>query len=128
MNQDLLTAIISLLTLLGSGLIGILIAWLRKKLGVEKMRKIAAELDSKQAIVEAVVLCVQQVYKAAKGTEKYEKAVVMAVEWLSEFGFTVSAVELETLIESAVKTLKLKFADAWAEVVDGDFKIGGTDE
>ena len=126
MNEALLNAVVSLVVLLMSGLIGILISWLKKKLGVEKMKQLVAEIENKQAIIDAVVLCVQQLYESLEGREKYDKAFKLASQWLGEKGLNVTANELKVLIESSVKKMKKEFADNWQEAFAG-YKPEGTD-
>jgi hypothetical protein len=52
---------------------GFVVQFLRKKIGVEKMKAIKAELAAKQEIVDTVVLFVQQVYEAYDGKDKFTK-------------------------------------------------------
>ena len=126
MNETLINAIVSVVALLMSGLIGILISWLKKKLGVEKMKQIVAELENKQAIIDAVVLCVQQLYETLEGKEKYDKAFKLASKWLTEKGLEISANEIKVLIESSVKKMKKEFSEGWQEAI-GDYGCEGTD-
>ena len=92
---------------------GFVVQFLRKKIGVEKMKAIEAELAAKQEIVDAVVLFVQQVYEAYDGKDKFNKAMLTASKWITAKGFTVTPEELQSMIESSVKLFKKEFAEQW---------------
>ena len=112
--MDLLTQVFMLLGIL---LASFVVALLKKQLGVEKMKKIEAELIAKQDIVDTVVLFVQQVYDAYNGDEKYKMAMERATALLEKHGLSVTQEELESLIESSVKVLKKEFGDEWKKAV-----------
>lgn len=101
---------------------GFVVQFLRKKIGVEKMKAIEAELAAKQEIVDTVVLFVQQVYEAYDGRDKYDKAVLTASEWITAKGFTVTPEELQSMIESSVKILKKEFAEQWWSATNEEAK------
>ena len=63
----------------------------------------------KKEVAETVVNAVEQMYKNLHGEEKMEKAMEAAAEMLVNRGITVSALELQILLESAVG----KFNDAF---------------
>lgn len=62
--------------------------------------------QTKKEIVKDTVNYIEQVYKDIHGEEKLSKAKEKALEWLNEKGIKISDIELEILIESAVKGLK----------------------
>lgn len=62
--------------------------------------------QTKKEIVKDTVNYIEQVYKDIHGQEKLSKAKEKALEWLNEKGIKISDIELEILIESAVKGLK----------------------
>ncbi len=62
--------------------------------------------QTKKEIVKDTVNYIEQVYKDIHGAEKLNKAKEKALEWLNEKGIKISDIELEILIESAVKGLK----------------------
>ena len=64
---------------------------------------------TKREIVDTVVQGVEQMYKHLHGEEKLNKALEAASEMLTNEGITVSAFELNMLIEAAVA----KFNDAF---------------
>ena len=73
---------------------------------MELVKEIMMELQP--AIVISTVNYVEQVAEALeiKKEEKFELAKSKALEWLNLKGFTISEVELEILIEEAVRNLK----------------------
>jgi len=105
--------------LLGILLASFVVALLKKHLGVEKLKRIEAELAAKQEIVDTVVLFVQQVYAAYGGEEKYKLALVRATDMMNKKGLKITPEELEILIESSVKLMKKEFGNAWKKEVHG---------
>lgn len=65
--------------------------------------------DIKKTVVKETVAYVQQLYGALEGPEKLQKAIEQASLLLTEKGITISEVELNMLIESAVYGLKQGF-------------------
>ena len=57
---------------------------------------------TKREVVRTCVAAVEQIYKNLHGEEKYEKVVESASEMLAEKGISITALEIEMLIESAV--------------------------
>lgn len=82
--------------------IGALATWLGAKY------RSVVNTKEKRAIVISTVNYVEQVAEALeiKKEEKFELAKSKALEWLNLKGFTISEVELEILIEEAVRNLK----------------------
>lgn len=78
-----------------------------------------ANTDTKKQIVEDTVKYVQQVYETLDGTEKFQKAVSTATEWLNEKGLSISEAELAILIESAVKGFKDSWTSTPAVLTEG---------
>lgn len=98
----------------------IVIELIRRKLGLEKMKKIQAELETKQELASLAVQFVQQGYKELNGQNKYNRA----AEWLAarvrERGIKVTADEIKGLIEAALRSLKDEFGERWANQVESD--------
>lgn len=113
MHDALLQLLFDIIAVLVPVLVGYLVAWLQKRLGVEKMQQIKQEIETKQELARIAVQFVQQAYKDLGGPEKYEKA----AEWLSnmatQMGLKLSANEVKALIEAALKQLKAELGDAW---------------
>jgi len=94
------------------------IAWLQKRLGVEKMQQIESELATKKELAALAVRFVEQVYKDLHGEQKYQKA----AEWLAaragELGLRVTPEEIKGLIEAALRAFKDEFGEEWAKQVE----------
>jgi len=119
MEDLLLKLLYDVLILLATVAAGYVVAWLRKKLGVEGMKKIESELETKQELAALAVRFVEQVYRELHGEEKYQKA----AEWLAsraeEHGLKLTADEIKGLIEAALRSFKDEFGEQWAELAEG---------
>ena len=115
MHDLLVKVLYDVLILLVTVVAGYAVAWLRKRLGVEGMRRIEAELATKQELAALAVRFVEQVYKDLHGEEKYTKA----AEWLAaragELGLVVTGDEVKGLIEAALRAFKDQFGEEWAK-------------
>lgn len=115
MDDLLLRVLYDVLVLLATVAAGYAVAWFRKRLGVEGMKRIEAELAAKQELAALAVRFVEQVYKDIHGEAKYQKA----AEWLAaragELGLKVTPEEIKGLIEAALRTFKDKFGEEWAK-------------
>lgn len=69
---------------------------------VKKLYNKYVDNETKKDVVNTTVQYVEQVYQDIHGEEKLEKALERASKLLQEKGITISNIELETLIESAV--------------------------
>ncbi len=76
-----------------------IVAWTKKE-------GLLTELKNKQAYVEIVVKATEQMYKEADGPMKLAKAKTQLVDYLKRKKIPFTEAELDTLIESAVKTMK----------------------
>lgn len=90
-----------------------LVSFIRKKIGVEKMRKISEELMLKQELASIAVKFMQQVYGELNGKEKYDKAVDWMTSELNLRGIKINSNEAKGLIESSLKTFKDTFGQEW---------------
>jgi len=117
MHDLLIRVLYDVLILLATVAAGYTVAWFRKRLGVEGMKRIEAELATKQELAALAVRFVEQVYRDLQGEQKYQKA----AEWLAaraaELGLVVTADEIKGLIEAALRAFKDKFGEEWAKVV-----------
>lgn len=66
------------LSILVPALCAIAIELIRRKLGLENIRKVQHELENKKELANLAVKFVEQAYKDIKGQEKFDKA----AEWL----------------------------------------------
>lgn len=116
MHDLLIKVLYDVLILLATVAAGYGVAWLRKRLGVEGMKRIEAELATKQELAALAVRFVEQVYRDLRGEAKYQKA----AEWLAaragELGLAVTADEIKGLIEAALRTFKDEFGEEWARI------------
>ncbi len=58
--------------------------------------------STKQAVAKTCVQAVEQIYKDLHGPEKLKKAMSAASQMLTEKGITITALELQMLLEAAV--------------------------
>ncbi len=58
-------------------------------------------------IISYVVKYVEQIYTDLHGSDKFDKAVIMATNLLSKQGISISGEELKVMIESACYELKV---------------------
>jgi len=117
--ESLVMAIIeNLLIIIVTLVAGFVVAYLRKRLGVEGMHKIALELSLKQELAELAVKFVEQIYRDFDGEEKYTMAAIWLADRISELGLKITESEVKGLIESALRTLKDEFGEQWAKTVN----------
>lgn len=115
MREQLIQLVYDALTILMPALAAAAVAWLYKRLGVERVAQIREQLETKRALAEAAVLFVQQVYYAADGPQKYECAAEWLADRATEMGLPITDSEIQGLIESALKLLKAEFAEQWSK-------------
>lgn len=117
MEDLVLNVTYDLLLLLATVAAGLLVAWLKKRLGVEGVNKVNAELQAKQELATLAVRFVEQFYQNLHGEDKYQKA----AEWLAsragDMGLKITAEEIKGLIEAALRTFKDEFGEEWAKKV-----------
>jgi len=114
MSELILRLLYDVLILLATVAAGYAVAWLRKRLGVEGMRRIEAELATKQELAALAVRFVEQVYRDLHGEEKYNKAAGWLAARVAELGLVVTADEVKGLIEAALRAFKDEFGEEWA--------------
>ena len=79
------------------------IAWVSTK--IKSIYEEKVKNETVKQIVEDVVKYVERTLKSESNQKKYNQAVELASEWITSKGFTISAVELKLMIESAVNNL-----------------------
>jgi LL-H family phage holin len=94
-----------------------IISLLKKKVGIENIKKIEAEIKNNQELAKLVVLYVQKYFETADSETKFNEAYVALSEILNEKGITLTETEIKVLIESALKILKKQFGDMWKEEI-----------
>lgn len=60
---------------------------------------------TKEKVVKTVVLAVEQIYSHLDGGERYQEAIKNINEMLAEKGISITDLEIEMLIEAAVKEM-----------------------
>lgn len=96
-------------------LAAMLVEWLRRRLGLEKMQRIQKELETKQELAGLAVRLVEQSYNDLQGEEKYNQAAEWLVTQAQQRGINITADEVKGLIEAAVRTAKDIFGEEWAK-------------
>jgi Bacteriophage holin of superfamily 6 (Holin_LLH) len=105
-TTQLTNAAITLLVTLAPVVAALLAEYLRRKIGTERLKRIKAEMEAKQTLVDLGVAFAQQAYWDLEGPERYEKAAVWIAEQAGKIGLTLTDTEAKGLIESAVRALK----------------------
>lgn len=117
MNDILVSLTYDAFLILLPVLAAMLVEWLRRRLGLEKMQKIQKELETKQELAGLAVRLVEQSYQDLKGEEKYNQAADWLVTQAQQRGINVTADEVKGLIEAAVRAFKDEFGEQWAKQV-----------
>lgn len=119
MEKAVLDLLYNLLLVLVTLLAGYAVAWVRKKIGVEGMKRIEAELATKQELAILAVRFVEQVYKYNHGEAKYNKAAEWLAAQAAKVGLKLTEDEIKGLIEAALRELKDAFGNEWAKQIQG---------
>ncbi|MBP3826276.1 MAG: phage holin [Butyrivibrio sp.] len=99
--RDITLELLKIIVMIASCLIArYLIPWLKAGIDADKEARV------KEIISDAVYMA-QQLYWAKTGEERKEKAIEYAKKILASKGINVSAEELNTILEAAVKQLKI---------------------
>lgn len=80
-----------------------------------KKEGILTELESKKAYADIVVRATQQIYQEANGPEKLQRAKTQLIDYLQSKNIPFTEAELETLIESTVKSMNDGIAEGLKE-------------
>ena len=76
---------------------------------IKKLYNKYVTTEIKQAVCKTAVRFVEQVYKDIHGAEKLKAAMTKASELLTEYGITISDVELIAMLEAAVNEFNNSF-------------------
>lgn len=104
--MDINAVLANIILVAATGLIGIGIELLRRKIGNEKIAKIQQELWTKRDLVGLGIAFVEQAYKDLDGAEKFEKALDWIESQAAKINLTFTDDELKGLIEAAVNAAK----------------------
>lgn len=80
-----------------------------------KKEGILTELESKKAYADIVVRATQQIYQEADGPVKLQRAKAQLIDYLQSKRIPFTEAELESLIESTVKSMKDGIAEGLKE-------------
>lgn len=117
MEDSILRLAHDVLAVLATAAVAMLIGWLKKRLGVEGLKKIREQLRAKQEVALLAVKVVEQLWGGVlHGDEKVQKAAEIISRQAARIGLSMSADEIRTLIEWAVRTMKDEFGEEWARV------------
>ncbi len=117
MHDLIMTVIENLLVILVTLAAAFVVAYLKRRLGVEGMQKIERELALKQEMAILAVRFVEQVYLDLNGPEKYNHAALWLSSRLAEKNIEISSDEIKGLVEAALRELKDEFGNAWAKEI-----------
>jgi hypothetical protein len=117
MSDQVLTLFYNALGILIPALCLITIELIRRQLGLENIRKIQEELNTKMDLASLAIKFVEQAYKDLHGQDKYDQAANWLAARAGEKGIKVTADEVKGLIEAAVRMAKDEFGEQWANAV-----------
>ncbi len=93
----------------------IIIELLRRKLGLEKMKKIQYELATKQELASLAVKFAEHAFTGLRGQEKFDQAAIWLAARAQERGLIVTPDEIQGLLEAALRMIKDEFGEQWAK-------------
>jgi LL-H family phage holin len=114
MSDQILALFWNTLGILIPALCVMAIELIRRKLGMENIRKIQEELNTKMDLASLAIKFVEQAYKDLHGQDKYNQAANWLAARAGEKGIKVTSDEVKGLIEAAVRMAKDEFGEQWA--------------
>lgn len=90
---------------------------LRRKLGLENMKKVQAELETKEKLAILAVKFAAQAYWDLGGPQKYTHAAIWLTNQAQRIGLKFTPSELKGLIEAALRMIKDQFGEEWAKAI-----------
>lgn len=118
MHDAVIRLLYDIIAVLAPILVAYLVAWIQKRLGIERLQKIIYELETKKELARIAVMFVQQIYKDFSGPAKYEKAAAWLSDMSERLGLDLTEEEIKALIEAALKELKAELGEAWDELAN----------
>lgn len=115
MHDLIMVAVENILIVLVTVAAGFLVAYLRKRLGVEGIQRLETELALKQELAATAVMFIEQVCRDIGGKEKYSRAAIWLSARLADRGLTASPDEIKGLVEAALRSFKDEFGEQWAK-------------
>ena len=83
-------------------------------IAIKNVLKKQSDDKTKEKVVKTVVSAIEQMYANLSGSEKYEKAVESITDMLTEKGISATELEVQMLIESCIKEMKVSFP-SWTD-------------
>jgi len=117
MENQLVNIMVNILAILIPALIAIAIELLRRKLGLESLKKVDAELKTKQEFAMLAIKFVEQAYSELHGEKKANEAIKWMSDRLKENNINVSENEVKGLLESALRITKDSLGENWVNVI-----------
>ncbi len=118
MQEAVTNLLYNVLVLLATVAAAFAVAWLKKRLGFEKLKEIDAALSTKQQLAAVAVAFVEQAYKEMDGGDKYDLAAKWLADQAENLGIKLTADEIKGLIEAALRAFKDEFGEQWAGTLD----------
>ncbi len=100
---------------------GLATAWVKERLGVEKMQKIEAQLRNKESIAYRSLMLIQEALQESGLVEdNLDRATEWASKELKKMNIKVTPDELQDLIKSMYNEIKDEFIEQWEEITVKD--------
>lgn len=107
--------VVNAMMVLAPILVALLAEYLRRKIGVERLKAIQEELVAKEDLVLIAVQFVEQAFKNAGGEEKLNEALIWVLNEAGKRGIKVSEAEIKGMIESCLRAFKDVYGEEWAK-------------
>ena len=90
--------------------------YIRRRLGLEKLKQIQEELATKKELALIAVKFVMQAYKDLNGPEKFKKAADWLANQAKAAGLKITSEEIKALIEWALREIKDQLGKEWGNI------------
>lgn len=107
--------VVNAMMVLAPILVALLAEYLRRKIGVERLKAIQEELVAKEDLVLIAVQFVEQAFKNAGSEEKLNEALIWVLNEAGKRGIKVSEAEIKGMIESCLRAFKDVYGEDWAK-------------
>ena len=118
MESSIYSISLDVLAILIPALVALVIALIKRKLGVENMLAIQSELAAKRELAIVAVKFAEQAYMEFKGPEKFKAAADWLVARAKKAGLKIEVNEAKGLIEWALREIKDQLGEQWAKAVN----------
>jgi LL-H family phage holin len=114
MKEQLIAILWDSLALLIPVLIGLLAEYVRRKIGIERLKAIQEELVTKQDLAMIAVQFIEQAYYKSDGPTKLNEAMLWFIQEAGKRGIKVTDEEVRGLIEASLRAIKDALGEEWA--------------